>query len=119
MIECTPGSDRVYDGDTATTIRTGDGDDYIWITGGYDVVDAGAGTADTLKININDPETLLVESTDEATIRFSDGSGGMLGEVSNVEYFEFYDGSDEFLYQYSWDELWNDDPTGTASASPR
>ena len=44
-----PGSDRVYDGDTATAIRTGDGDDYIWITGGYDVVDAGAGTADTLK----------------------------------------------------------------------
>ena len=60
-------------------------------------MDAGAGTADTLKINIDDPETLLVESTDEATIRFFDGSGGMLGEVSNVEYFEFYNGSDEFF----------------------
>ena len=105
VIECTPGSDRVYDGDTATTIRTGDGDDYIWITGGGDTVDGGAGTGDTLKLQIDGLESLVVDTTDGISFRLGSDTGAVLGDVSNVEYFEFYDTDDVLLNSYTSDAL--------------
>jgi len=73
--ECTAAADTIYDASWATTIDAGDGDDYIWITGGNDVVDGGFGSNDTLKINVSTLDDLQVENTAGNTISLSDKSG--------------------------------------------
>ena len=108
IFECTAASDRVHDGSAATTIRAGDGDDYIWITGGGDVVDGGAGSADTLRVTVGDIGALRVEALGGTAVRLSDDTGFVFGSAENVELFEFYGQDDTFLDSYTWDGLYQD-----------
>ncbi|MEK9699380.1 MAG: Ig-like domain-containing protein, partial [Candidatus Poseidoniales archaeon] len=105
QFECTNGADRIYDAEWATSIFTGDGDDYIWITGGNDTVDGGSGSNDTVKLNVSDLTSLSVENTAGNTVQISNDTGFVFGTVSNVETFEFYDTNDTFLNSYTWDGL--------------
>ena len=83
------GNDTIIDNEVNNKIYTSAGDDKIYVgNGGYDYVDGGEGSRDTLYINLS-KEEVTVEIYHENFIMYSNNYGV---EFENIEFIEFNNG---------------------------